>query len=150
MVLNCRVALSATGKDNCLTLRLRRRASSFGCVFTLRFCRRGEGGAVYQSFRLGRAGAHFGGFPIRGAGKPISRGRKGRAEVRSRDFVLRSGRPFGGRSAPGPGAGGTDGPHLEPILRPAGQTGDGAFRRLADVALRPGSAGGGGVKLMRM
>ena len=48
---------------------------------------------------------------------------------------------FAGAVAPGAGAGGADGADLEPVLRAAGQAGDGAARGFADVALRPGSAG---------
>ena len=55
------------------------------------------------------------------------------------------GRAFGGGVAPGAGAGGTDGADLEPVLRAAGQAGDGAARGFADVALRPGSAGRDGL-----
>ena len=75
---------------------------------------------------LGGAGATFGGFPVRGTGKPISRERKGRAEARPRDSVRCSGGPFGGGLAPGAGAGGADGADLEPVLGAAGQAGDGA------------------------
>ena len=46
---------------------------------------------------------------------------------------------FAGAVAPGAGAGGADGADLEPVLRAAGQAGDGAARGFADVALRPGS-----------
>ena len=53
----------------------------------------------------------------------------------------RSGGPFGGGIAPGAEAGGADGADLEPVLRAAGQAGDGAARGFADVALRAGSAG---------
>ena len=57
----------------------------------------------------------------------------------ARKLRARSDRPFGGRVAPGAGAGGADGADLEPVLRAAGQAGDGAARGFADVALRPGS-----------
>ena len=62
-----------------------------------------------------------------------------------RNSTPRSGRAFGGGVAPGAGAGGADGAHAEPALRPADQVGARAFRCLADVALRPGSAGRGGL-----
>ena len=54
-------------------------------------------------------------------------------------------RAFGGGVAPGAGAGGADGADLEPVLGAAGQAGDGATRGFADVALRPRSAGRGGL-----
>ena len=52
---------------------------------------------------------------------------------------------FSGGVAPGAGAGGADGADSEPVLGAAGQAGDGAARGFADVALRPGSAGRGGL-----
>jgi hypothetical protein len=70
---------------------------------------------------------------------------KARPHYICRNSTPRSGGPFGGRVAPGARAGGADGAHLEPVLRAAGQAGDRAARRLADVALGPGSAGGGGL-----
>ena len=52
---------------------------------------------------------------------------------------------FGGGVAPGAGAGGAEGADLEPVLGATDEAGDGAARGLADVALGPGSAGGGGL-----
>lgn len=58
-----------------------------------------------------------------------------------RNHMPFSGCPLGGGVAPGAGAGGADGADLEPVLRAAGQAGDGAARGFAGVTLRPGSAG---------
>lgn len=58
--------------------------------------------------------------------------------------MRRSGGAFAGAVAPSAGTSGADGALAEPVLRPADQAGVGAARSLADVALRPGSVGGGG------
>jgi hypothetical protein len=74
-----------------------------------------------------------------------SQARNGEIFNPSPEAVRCLGGAFGGWVAPGAGAGGADGADLEPVLGAAGQAGDGAARGFADVALRPGSAGRGGL-----